>query len=159
MSLPSFSPHCFAQKRSHIRRNLKSGADSRTLDSCCGAPWMLKLSRVVRVCLGSCGAAHEERVWSSADSNRIRPASPCIQRPATVWIEKTPFLFFSRILKLRLTRSGSQNHKGLKMRLQKVVMVLLALVWMCDFALCARKSSARKSGECHFHCSSFFVKI
>ncbi|XP_043096097.1 pikachurin [Puntigrus tetrazona] len=31
------------------------------------------------------------------------------------------------------------------MRLQKRVMVLLALVWMCDFALCARKSSARKS--------------
>ncbi|XP_058633388.1 pikachurin [Onychostoma macrolepis] len=31
------------------------------------------------------------------------------------------------------------------MRLQKGVMVLLTLVWMCDFALCARKSSARKT--------------
>ncbi|KAI2665010.1 Pikachurin [Labeo rohita] len=37
------------------------------------------------------------------------------------------------------------NHKGLKMRLQRRVMMLLALVWMCNFALCARKSSARKS--------------
>uniref|UniRef100_A0A8C2BAC3 EGF like, fibronectin type III and laminin G domains n=1 Tax=Cyprinus carpio TaxID=7962 RepID=A0A8C2BAC3_CYPCA len=31
------------------------------------------------------------------------------------------------------------------MRLQERVMVLLALVWMCNFALCARKTSARKS--------------
>ncbi|XP_026096298.1 pikachurin [Carassius auratus] len=31
------------------------------------------------------------------------------------------------------------------MRLQERVMVLLALVWMCNFALCTRKSSARKS--------------
>ncbi|XP_016362502.1 pikachurin-like [Sinocyclocheilus anshuiensis] len=31
------------------------------------------------------------------------------------------------------------------MRLQERVMVLLAVVWMCNFALCARKSSARKS--------------
>lgn len=34
-----------------------------------------------------------------------------------------------------------------KMRLEKRVTVVLALVWMFDVVLCAKKSNVRKSGE------------
>jgi len=97
-------------------------------------------------------------VWSPADSNRIRPASAS----ATGYIELSA-LYYLREFRMRNSRIWSsylcdqyfQNHKGLKMRLQKRVMVLLALMWMWNSALCAKKSSARKSGECHFHFFKF----